>query len=110
MGRPGLPRMSEFNASHILFEFSRNVQLSGFELSSFTVSRCVITRTTRLTHLSQMDLPNLISRTSPFKILGVLGCIFLFFFTNFNGANSESPGQSPHFRSALFTYALQKGC
>ena len=38
---------------------------------------------TIFTHLSQMDWPTLINRTSPFPILGVLGGIFLFFFSKF---------------------------
>ena len=36
-----------------------------------------------LTYLSQMDLPTLISRTSPFQILGVFCGIFLFLFFKF---------------------------
>ena len=37
-----------------------------------------------LTHLKSMDLSNLDSRTSPFRILGALGGIFFHFILNFN--------------------------
>ena len=40
-----------------------------------------------------MDLPNHINRTSPFPILGVLGCIFLFFSPNFNRTFCKQIGE-----------------
>ena len=46
-----------------------------------------------------MDLPTYISRTSPFPILWVLGCVFLFI------PNSEDPDQTQHYAmSVLFLY------
>ena len=45
-----------------------------------------------------MDLSTLISRTSPFPILGVLGGVHFFqILIEHPEANSEDPDQSPHY-------------